>query len=1203
MKTSCLFSVVLFAASRAAAVDLHVPQDHATIEAAIDAAVPGDTVIVAPGDYVVTRPIVFGGKSIALRSSAGPETTSLRMGQPENPARGSIVAFEGSEPAGAVLEGFTLEGGTGTVAGIGEWPGGPPNLLRAGGAVFCGRHAEPRIRGNVFRGNTAEYGGAVFCDVDSAPVFTGNRFLENTAVSAASQRAAHGGAMACLADSNVFVEGGLFSENTAYDGGAVYLGYEGALEMRGVELASNRAQDDGGAILCHGRSLRLLGSQLHENEATDRGGALMCRSLAITPVLLEVDDCAFERNEAGEGGGLTVEVSRFLPGQVENPVKVTRCRFTSNRANFWGGGLSNGYESGLVRIEQCRFEDNVARWGGGAHADYDALTDLKTCLFAGNHAQTGGGFAGLDDGISTFLNCIFQANTATVDGGGLSFVYGGIHALDSCTIAGNSASTAGGGLAGNAPTSLNNCIVWGNAGGQASGFLTASFSCIEGPAAFPGAGNINLDPRFAGWREPAEVYVDATSPGPGDGSPGSPFRELKEALRGYSLALLPASPCIGTGQNGADMGADTGRAGVEGLRSRLVHLAAGVYATAGVSLANAASLDGAGPLETVLEGTVLGLRSGSILSDVTVRGGSPTCISVGGGENPRIRNCWIEGAIPDSLDVLYDSSMFPSGCGLFCGPGAAPLVEHCTITGNTAGPSNDPRDCSGSPGAAGSGIYSVAALPVLESCIVWGNAGGSIWGVATATRSCVDGKTVWPGEGNINRDPLFAGWGAPREVFVDPASAQVGDGSSGKPYQDLAAAFTGFSAGLTPGSPCLGAGEDGSNMGADLGVSGEPVQPARLVHLAPGQYTLAGLSLAHDVSLEGAGADSTTLHGPVFGLRTGARLAGAAVYSNPTRYGVLVSPGESPEIRSTTVRWCGTGIRCECSSPVIVGCSLIGNNIPIFCSSGATALLADSTIMGNQSGVYCIASSPKVTNCLIVGNSSAVVTSRGATPSFLNCTLSGNLYAPVCDTGGPPPVFKNCIFWKNLNGGICGLLSSSLSDRDPLLVRLGIFDFGRYAVVPIDGEEWGVPDFVLSAGDYHLQAGSPAIDRGDPDGAPEADIEGSTRPCGASVDIGAYEARDCSPRMFQRGDPNGDGKGDIADAIYVLAFLFTGGPEPSCLKAADTTDSGKVDITDPIRLLGYLFLGAAAPPEPFVACGLDATADELGCVSFAPCGE
>ena len=42
-------------------------------------------------------------------------------------------------------------------------------------------------------------------------------------------------------------------------------------------------------------------------------------------------------------------------------------------------------------------------------------------------------------------------------------------------------------------------------------------------------------------------------------------------------------------------------------------------------------------------------------------------------------------------------------------------------------------------------------------------------------------------------------------------------------------------------------------------------------------------------------------------------------------------------------------------------------------------------------------------------------------------------------------------------------------------------------------------------GDYHLQPGSPAIDRGSTAGAPTKDYDGVARPQGAGIDIGAFE--------------------------------------------------------------------------------------------------
>ena len=81
--------------------------------------------------------------------------------------------------------------------------------------------------------------------------------------------------------------------------------------------------------------------------------------------------------------------------------------------------------------------------------------------------------------------------------------------------------------------------------------------------------------------------------------------------------------------------------------------------------------------------------------------------------------------------------------------------------------------------------------------------------------------------------------------------------------------------------------------------------------------------------------------------------------------------------------------------------------------------------------------------------------------------------------------------------------------------------------------------------------------------------------------------------QFVRGDVDGSEDHDISDAISLLAYLFSGGPAPSCLDRADSDDSGELDLSDPIYLLNFLFVGGAILPPPFPNFGLDPTEDEL----------
>lgn len=94
-------------------------------------------------------------------------------------------------------------------------------------------------------------------------------------------------------------------------------------------------------------------------------------------------------------------------------------------------------------------------------------------------------------------------------------------------------------------------------------------------------------------------------------------------------------------------------------------------------------------------------------------------------------------------------------------------------------------------------------------------------------------------------------------------------------------------------------------------------------------------------------------------------------------------------------------------------------------------------------------------------------------------------------------------------------------------------------------------------------------------------------------------------KVFHRGDPNDDGATNITDGIYLLNFLFLGGPGPTCMESADSNDDGEVNITDGIFILNFLFLGGPSPAPPGPAtepCGRDpAESPDIGCDSTTSC--
>jgi hypothetical protein len=89
---------------------------------------------------------------------------------------------------------------------------------------------------------------------------------------------------------------------------------------------------------------------------------------------------------------------------------------------------------------------------------------------------------------------------------------------------------------------------------------------------------------------------------------------------------------------------------------------------------------------------------------------------------------------------------------------------------------------------------------------------------------------------------------------------------------------------------------------------------------------------------------------------------------------------------------------------------------------------------------------------------------------------------------------------------------------------------------------------------------------------------------------------------FVRGDCDGNGKVAMADPISLLRTLFAGAGEPPCLSACDANGDGdpRGFLSDAIYLLHYLFLRGEPPPPPFPACEGD-SAGALGCRTFTSC--
>jgi hypothetical protein len=77
---------------------------------------------------------------------------------------------------------------------------------------------------------------------------------------------------------------------------------------------------------------------------------------------------------------------------------------------------------------------------------------------------------------------------------------------------------------------------------------------------------------------------------------------------------------------------------------------------------------------------------------------------------------------------------------------------------------------------------------------------------------------------------------------------------------------------------------------------------------------------------------------------------------------------------------------------------------------------------------------------------------------------------------------------------------------------------------------------------------------------------------GADIMLGP---QDCGYSLC--GDANGDLSIDISDAVFLLQYIFVGGPAPNPLSAGNVNCDAGIDIADAVYLILYIFSGFTAP--------------------------
>lgn len=262
--TACVATLALTAAGAPAAV-IVVPKQQPTIQAAINAAANGDTVLVLDGVYSGTGNynIDFLGKSVSLQSVNGAANCIIDVAATQSSQRTGFYLHSG-ETNTAVIQGFTVKHG-----------------LQFNGPGMMLINSSPTVRNCVFTENHANcWGGVLYFD-NASPKFTDCQFVANY---------------------------------SADDGGAVF-GFEGSPTFTNCLFADNVAPAAGGAMLTYGTNdaPKLTNCTVTGNSAFN-GAAIYSNNLIIENSIIWGNTGGAQQIYAPSGNTLVVRYSDVQGG-------------------------------------------------------------------------------------------------------------------------------------------------------------------------------------------------------------------------------------------------------------------------------------------------------------------------------------------------------------------------------------------------------------------------------------------------------------------------------------------------------------------------------------------------------------------------------------------------------------------------------------------------------------------------------------------------------------------------------------------------------------------------------------------------------------------------------------------------------------------------------------------------------------------------
>ncbi|MHC4733113.1 MAG: right-handed parallel beta-helix repeat-containing protein, partial [Planctomycetota bacterium] len=404
----------------------------------------------------------------------------------------------------------------------------------------------------------------------------------------------------------------------------------------------------------------------------------------------------YETILSGDLNGDDIEITNpqdleHEPSRAENSYHVVTGSGIDTTAVLDGFTITAGNANGS--------EDNE----GGGMCNSSSSPTVNNCVFSTNSATHGGGMYNWDNSNPTLTNCTFSKNSADRAGGMLNRRFSN-PTLTNCTFSDNSATTLNGGGMDNlwvCRPMLTNCTFRGNSAAQYGGGLdnylsrpTLTNCTFTDNSAEDGGGMYNRS-------ESNPTLTNCT------------FTGNSAEADGGGMFNAESNPTL-TNCTFTDNSAEDG---------------GGMY-----NDESSPTLIDCTFIENSAEGGG-GMKNGYLCS-------------------PTLANCTFSGNLAGRGGGGMDNSFNST------------VLNNCVFTGNLAeyggGMSNFNNNlvltnCTFAGNSLGTITISHYSTLEITSCIFWGNTGGAISAIddVTVTVTYSDVQSGWPGEGNIDADPLF----------------------------------------------------------------------------------------------------------------------------------------------------------------------------------------------------------------------------------------------------------------------------------------------------------------------------------------------------------------------------------------------------------------------------------------------------------------